>query len=211
MVESVDAEEPDREEVVMVSEETGSDPVVPEPGTAHSPQEALALARDAARQTARQAKQEARRERAAIRAARRDRIVEAPREPKASIGQRLRRVTSRGSTDAGRTDPASSGLPGGRRRVISALAGVLGAVGLVCSVVLAVGALLVALGSVDGAFYDTAARICDALVGPLRDAFTFSGTNADMKQSLVAWGSGSIAYLLVGLVVQSLLRSAVDD
>lgn len=163
---------------------------------------AVARQREEAKQTARRAKQEARSERAAIRSARRDHIVEAPREPKAPITQRLRGAGKGGSE---RTAGAR------RKRVLSILAAVLGAVGLICSVVLAVGALLVALGTDDGTFYDTAARICDALVGPLRDAFSFSGTNADMKESLVAWGAGSIAYLVVGLVAQSLLRAVADD
>jgi hypothetical protein len=98
-----------------------------------------------------------------------------------------------------------------RRGIVSLLAGLLGAVGLVCSVVLAVGALLVALGADDGTFYDAVSRTCDVLVGPLGDAFTFSGANAAMKESLVAWGAGSIGYLVVGVMAQSLLRSTVDD
>jgi hypothetical protein len=135
------------------------------------------------------------RAKAAARSAKDDRIVEPPREPKVPLTQKLR------SREPGR----------GRRRLVSALAGLVGAVGLICSVVLAFGALLVARDSTDGSVYDTVSGICDVLVGPLRDAFSFSGANADMKEALVAWGAGAIVYLVVGVVAQSLLRSTVDD
>ncbi|MCW2840525.1 MAG: hypothetical protein JWR55_2008 [Aeromicrobium sp.] len=164
-------------------------------------------ARSDAKETARRAKHDAKLARI-VRRGRGDGIVEAPREPKAPASQRLRQALSRRSDDvpAPRSSAAAT-----RRRIVSVLAGVLGAVGLVCSVVLAVGTLLVALGADGGTFYDTVSRTCDVLVGPLRDVFSFSGTNAAMKESLVAWGAGSIGYLVVGIVAQSLLRATVDD
>lgn len=150
----------------------------------------------------RAANQEARDAKAAERASRRDRIVEAPREPKKSVGQRLRRNAS---------TTGEPSRPRGRR-VLSAVAGLIGAIGLACSIVLAVGALLVALDTNEsGSFYTTIENICDVLVGPLRDVFTFSGANGDMKESLVAWGVGSIGYLVIGFIAQSVLRSAAED
>lgn len=95
--------------------------------------------------------------------------------------------------------------------MLSLLGGLVGALGLLCSVILALGALLVALDADGVSVYDTVSSTCDVLVGPLRDVFSFSGTNAAMKESLMAWGAGSIAYLVAGMVVQSLLRSATDD
>jgi hypothetical protein len=149
-------------------------------------------------------------ERAAARVAKRppkrDRIVEAPREPKTPWGQRLGSLGRSARSDR---PPGTAGA--GAKRVVSVLAGLVGAVGLVCSVVLAFGALLVALDATDSSVYDSVSGICDVLVGPLRDAFSFTGTNADMKESLVAWGAGAIAYLVMGIGIQSLLRSAVDD
>lgn len=133
----------------------------------------------------RQARRDRAAARSAARAAKRDRIVEAPRTPKKPLGE--------------------------RKRLVSLLAVVIGAVGLVCSIVLAVGALLVALDATGGAVYESVSGICDALVGPLRDAFSFSGKNAAMKESLAAWGTGAIVYLVVGTVTQSLLRSSIDD
>lgn len=79
---------------------------------------------------------------------------------------------------------------------------VLGAAGLICSVVLALGALLLAVGTTDSSMFGTISSICDALVGPLRDVFSFSGPDAGKKEALAAWGSGSIGYLVASLVVQ---------
>jgi hypothetical protein len=53
--------------------------------------------------------------------------------------------------------------------------------------------------------------VCDALVGPLRDVFSFSGVNGDSKDALVAWGLGALAYLIVGLFAQTFLRSHAED
>ena len=97
------------------------------------------------------------------------------------------------------------------RSVLSVLAGLVGAAALICSVLLAVGALLVALGADSSSGYDVLARTCDRLIGPLRDAFSFSGPHADVKESLVAWGAGSIGYLVVSLVAQSAARSSAKD
>ena len=89
---------------------------------------------------------------------------------------------------------------------------VVGLLGLLFSVILAVGALFVALGTAqDSSFFTALSDICDALAGPLKDVFTFSGANADMKQALVGWGLGSMGYLLLGRFLQSLLLSRVKD
>ncbi|MCL3820167.1 hypothetical protein [Aeromicrobium wangtongii] len=122
--------------------------------------------------------------------------MEPPREPRTPLGQRLR---------AGATNV------GGRRLIRSVLAGLIGTIGLICSVVLAVGALLVGLDADSGQPYDLVSGTCDVLVGPLRDVFSFSGAKADTKEALVAWGAGSIGYLLVGLVAQSVLRPRPRD
>lgn len=94
---------------------------------------------------------------------------------------------------------------------LSALAGVIGALGLLISVVLAVGALFIALDAAQGsAFFGHLSDLCDALAGPLKDVFTFSGANADKKEALVGWGLGSMGYLLVGRFLQSILQRRVD-
>lgn len=173
--------------------------------------EARRESEDRVRRERAEAKAADQRAKEADRAAREDHIVEAPREPKTPLVQRLRGSRSKQTAPSPPPDRSTKGRSGRGRRVVSILAGVVGALGLICSVILAFGALLVALDADGGTLYDVVSNISDALVGPLRDAFSFSGTNAEMKESLVAWGAGSIVYLLVGMVAQSLLRSVIDD
>ncbi|MBC7633725.1 hypothetical protein [Aeromicrobium sp.] len=161
-----------------------------------------------------------------------DHIVEAPREPKVSPVERLRRKAAAGSearaqakiNEPGRAKAKSAPKsvaagPSGsatdssarRRNAILVLAGAVGAVGLICSVLLAAGALVVARGiGDDNASVAILFDVCDALIGPLRDVFAFSGTNGDLKNTLVAYGLGSLGYLVVGLAAQSFLRSRAD-
>ena len=91
-------------------------------------------------------------------------------------------------------------------------AGIVGTAGLVLSVILAAGALLIALGADQGSgFVGSVADLCNFLVGPLSDLFSFDGLNAETKQALVSWGLGSMIYLLVSRFIQStLLRRAQD-
>lgn len=91
-------------------------------------------------------------------------------------------------------------------------AGVAGAIGLLLSVILAVGALFVALDAAQGStFFGNLSDLCDALVGPLKDVFSFSVVNADKKRALVGWGLGSMGYLLLGRFLQSVLLSRARD
>ncbi len=83
----------------------------------------------------------------------------------------------------------------------------LGALGLLCSVVLAVGALLAAIDvDVDASFAGAVSDLCDALVGPLGGLFSFSGENADARNDLFARGIGSMIYLAIGLFLPSVAR-----
>lgn len=101
---------------------------------------------------------------------------------------------------------------GNANRAFFIAAGIVGAIGLLFSVILATGALLIALDVDQGtAFFAHLSDVCDGLVGPLKDVFNFSGVNADKKEALVGWGLGSMGYLLVGRFVQSILMSRVKD
>jgi uncharacterized membrane protein len=94
----------------------------------------------------------------------------------------------------------------------SIAAGAVFALGLWLSVILAIGALFVALDVAQGsAFFDYLSGLCDALVGPLTEVFNFTGADADKKESLVGWGLGSVGYLLLGRFLQSVLLSRVND
>ena len=91
-------------------------------------------------------------------------------------------------------------------------AGVAGAIGLVSSMILATGALFFALDAGQAsALFTHLSDVCDGLVGPLKDVFSFTGVNANKKEALVAWGTGSMAYLLVGRFVQSIFMSRIKD
>lgn len=131
-----------------------------------------------------------------------DHIVEAPREPKKSLLERLRpEPTDQPGDDE--NSPSS---------FVPTLAIVLGALGFVFSVVLALGAFMVALNPQDdGGLFNAVSNVCDALVGPLRGLFSFSGVNGESKEALVAWGLGALGYLVLGLFAQSFLRSRSED
>lgn len=84
---------------------------------------------------------------------------------------------------------------------------VLGALGLLCSVLLAIGALLAAIGAAgDGGITGALFGVCDVLVGPLDGIVQFSGSDAQSRADLVARGLASMVYLVIGLVLPSLAR-----
>jgi hypothetical protein len=90
---------------------------------------------------------------------------------------------------------------------LAPIAGVVGLIALGISVLLAVGALLVALGFDSGGLYEALRAVANALVGPLKHAFDFSGANAERKEHFLAWGAGSIGYLLISFVGQAVQRA----
>ncbi len=93
----------------------------------------------------------------------------------------------------------------------SRLASLVWLVAVVCALFLAVGALLVALKAnqdnaivkfvLDGADPSTSASFS-------RDEgiFTFDGKDAATKDALVNWGLAAIAYLVVGKIVDRIIR-----
>ncbi len=107
--------------------------------------------------------------------------------------------------------PAVDGEPAAKdRSSMAPIAGVVGLVALGISVLLAVGALLVALGFDSGGLYEGLRTVANLLVGPLEGAFDFSGANAERKEHFLAWGAGSIVYLLISFVGQAVQRSNDD-
>lgn len=91
------------------------------------------------------------------------------------------------------------------------IAGVVGLVALAISVLLAVSALAVALGVDSGGVYNALQAIADTLVGPLKSAFDFSGSNAERKEHFLAWGAGSLGYLVLSFIGQAVQRANSDD
>ena len=108
---------------------------------------------------------------------------------------------------AATTSPTDDEEKPGRRPQLAPIAGVVGLIALGISVLLAVGALLVALGFDSGGLYEGLRTVANLLVGPLEGAFDFSGANAERKEHFLAWGAGSIGYLLISFVGQAVQRA----
>ena len=117
------------------------------------------------------------------------------------------------------TEPGADGKAGKRAkdgdstldRVRTRVAQVVWLVFVVCALFLAVGALLVALdANVDNplvAFVLDGADAVDLGVFSRDNGIKqFTGANADTKNALFNWGIGAIAYLVVGRVVDRVIR-----
>ncbi|QNN55102.1 hypothetical protein H9L09_16090 [Nocardioides mesophilus] len=83
-------------------------------------------------------------------------------------------------------------------------------VAVVCALFLAVGALLVALkANQDNSIVKFVLDGADALDGPFsRDngIFTFDGKDAATKSALVNWGLAAVAYLVIGKILDRVIR-----
>ena len=82
---------------------------------------------------------------------------------------------------------------------------------VVCALFLAVGALLVSLGANEDnqlvAFVVQGADAVDLGVFSRRNGiFEFGGENAEVRNALVNWGIGAVAYLVVGRIVDRIVR-----
>jgi hypothetical protein len=97
------------------------------------------------------------------------------------------------------------------KRGLGPIAGIVGLAALAISVLLAVSALTVALGVDSGGIYDVLKALANALVGPLKHAFDFSGSNAERKEHFLAWGAGSLGYLVLSFVGQAVQRAKSDE
>lgn len=98
-----------------------------------------------------------------------------------------------------------------KRSGLGPIAGVIGLIALAISVLLAVSALAVALGVDSGGVYNALQSVADVLVGPLKSAFEFSGSNAERKEHFLAWGAGSLGYLVLSFIGQAVQRANSDD
>ncbi|GAA1478892.1 hypothetical protein GCM10009623_33380 [Nocardioides aestuarii] len=82
---------------------------------------------------------------------------------------------------------------------------------VVCALFLAVGALLIALGANEDnplvAFVVRGADAVDLGVFSRRNGiFEFGGESAEVRNALVNWGIGAVAYLVVGRIVDRIVR-----
>ncbi len=82
---------------------------------------------------------------------------------------------------------------------------------VVCALFLAVGALLVALdANKDNALVDFVLRGANAvdlgIFSRTNGIKEFTGDNAEVKNALFNWGLGAVAYLVVGRILDRLIR-----
>ena len=99
----------------------------------------------------------------------------------------------------------------GSDAVRSKLASLVWLVAVVCALFLAVGALLIALGAnQDNAIVKFVLDVADVLdldvFGRHTGIFTFDGKDAATKGALVNWGIAAVAYLVVGKVLDRIIR-----
>jgi hypothetical protein len=99
----------------------------------------------------------------------------------------------------------------GANAVRSRIASVVWLVAVVCALFLAVGALLIALkANQDNAIVrfvlDGADRLDLGVFSRKEGIFTFEGKDAATKNALVNWGIGAVAYLIVGKVLDRIIR-----
>ncbi len=127
-----------------------------------------------------------------------DEVETAPQEG----DQAMRKRTSR--------PLAGSSLKAGSDAVRSRLAAVVWLVAVVCALVLAIGALLVALDANEkNSIVQLVLQGADALDGPFsRDngIFSFTGQDADVKNALVNWGIAAVVYLVIGRILDRVIR-----
>jgi hypothetical protein len=106
---------------------------------------------------------------------------------------------------------AGKKVAAGVNAVRSRIASVVWLVAVVCALFLAIGALLIALKANQGnaivTFVLDGADRLDLGVFSRKDGiFTFTGKSAATKNALVNWGIGAIAYLIVGKVLDRIIR-----
>ena len=99
----------------------------------------------------------------------------------------------------------------GANAVRSRIASVVWLVAVVCALILAVGALLIALNAnQDNAIVKFVLDAADTLdlgvFSRTEGIFTFEGANAATKNALVNWGIAAIAYLVVGKILDRIIR-----
>ncbi len=130
----------------------------------------------------------------------------------------------RGEQGVGTTEEKADGTTDGTRRaeqpmkkgstvgvVRARLAQVIWVAAAVCALFLAVGALLIALdANQDNALVKVVLDVADAVDLDVfsRDngVFTFDGADAATKSALANWGLAAVAYLIVGRIVERIVR-----
>ena len=154
---------------------------------------------DKARQ--KQDKQDAREQKKAERAERRqakkdDKDEKAEQKPKGKGGK----------PDQELGGQVSAGVSAVRNRIAS----IVWLIAVLCAVILAIGALLAALSdsiNESNPVVEFINETAEALDGPFGNIITFEGRDDRTKEILVNWGLAALAYLIVGRVLDRLIRT----
>ena len=106
---------------------------------------------------------------------------------------------------------AGAKVKAGTDAVRNRIASVVWLIAVLCALILAVGALLIALkANQDNAIVsfvlDAADKLDLGVFSRQEGIFTFDGKNAATKDALVNWGIGAIAYLVVGKILDRVIR-----
>ena len=110
-----------------------------------------------------------------------------------------------------RRRPSGSKLKASSNAVRSKIASVIWLVAVVCALFLAVGALLIALNANPDnsivTFILDGAGVLDGPFSRENGPFNeFDGKNADTKGALVNWGIAAVVYLIIGKVLDRIIR-----
>ncbi len=109
-----------------------------------------------------------------------------------------------------RRRPSGATVRAGSNAVRSRLASVVWLIAVICALFLAVGALLIALNAnEDNSIFDFVISGADFLDGPLSRTdglFTFEGKDAATKGALVNWGIAAVVYLVIGKILDRIIR-----
>lgn len=109
-----------------------------------------------------------------------------------------------------RRGPSGSKLKSGTNAARSKIASVIWLFAVLCALVLATGALLIALNAnPDNSIVKFVLDGADILDGPFsldNGVFTFDGKDAETKNALVNWGIAAVVYLIIGKVLDRIIR-----
>ena len=149
-----------------------------------------------------QDKQEAREQKKAERAERRA-AKKADKDEKAEKGDKPK---GKGGKDQGLGGQVSAGVSAVRNRIAS----IVWLIAVLCAVILAIGALLAALSdniNESNPVVEFINETAEALDGPFGNIITFEGRDDRTKEVLVNWGLAALAYLIVGRILDRLIRT----
>ncbi|MGH3445176.1 MAG: hypothetical protein ACRDPB_07360 [Nocardioidaceae bacterium] len=109
-----------------------------------------------------------------------------------------------------RRRPTGASVKAGTNKVRSQIASLIWLVAVICALFLAIGALLIALkANQDNSVVSFVLHVADILDGPFsrkNGIFTFHGNDQAVKNALVNWGIAAVVYLVVGKVLDRVIR-----